>query len=78
MPRPNTGRKRRSIGLYITDEEEKWMKIKTRDLKAKYGYSRNEVLRVILTQLLDDEHLIDLVQIKGGLRNKNIKCNRSK
>jgi len=78
MARPPSDRERYSIGIYFTPEEIKLMKFKTRDLKAKYGYSRNEVLRAVLVHLLDDEHLISLAQKKGGLRNKNIKYKRRK
>ena len=78
MARPVSDKQRYSIGIYFTPEEIKLMKVKTRALKAKYGYSRNDVLRAVLVSLLDDEHLINLAQKKGGLRNKNIKYNRSK
>ncbi|UCM99189.1 hypothetical protein LCX93_06495 [Sulfurimonas sp. SWIR-19] len=78
MARPPSDKKRYSIGIFFTPEEIKLMKIKTRDLKAKYGYSRNDILRAVLVHLLDDEHLINLAQRKGGLRNKNISYRRHK
>ena len=71
--RPKSERYRYSIGMYLDDDEIRVMKLQTKELKRKFRYSRNDVLRIVITKLLSDDEFINLVQIKGGLKEKKIK-----
>ena len=71
--KPKTDRYRYSIGMYLDPEEIRIMKLQTKELKRKFRYSRNDVLRVVLTKLLSDDDFIELVQVKGGLKEKKLK-----
>ena len=73
MKPTSNNRTRYSIGMYMDPEEIRLMKLHTKELKRKFRYSRNDVLRTVLTKLLSDEDFIKLVQIKGGLKEKKLK-----
>ena len=62
------GYKRHSIGIVINDEEANTMKKQLRILKSKTDYTRNDVLKIVLTKLLGSDEFIEFCEIKGGLR----------
>ena len=69
---------RHSIGMHINDEELRVMKAQLKELKRKFGYSRNDVLKVVCMNLLSDDEFIEFVQVKGGLKVKEVKSRRQK
>lgn len=69
-------KKRHSIGVHIDDYEMEILTLQRKELKRKHGYSRNEVLKVILMKLLSDDEFIEFVQVKGGLKVKEIKSRK--
>ncbi len=61
-----------AIGVQVTEEEKKRAKRKTLDLKKKYGVTRNEVLKMIIVDFLDDKDIIEILKLKGKLKTKVI------
>lgn len=71
--KPKTNKIRYSVGMYLDPDEIRLMKLHTKELKRKFRYSRNDVLRVVVTKLLSDDDFIKFVQVKGGLKQKELK-----
>ena len=61
------GYKRHSIGIVINDEEASMMKDQLKILKTKTDYTRNDVLKIVLTKFLSSDEFIKYCEIKGGL-----------
>ncbi|MDD2567589.1 MAG: hypothetical protein PHS10_06350 [Thiovulaceae bacterium] len=60
-------KKRHSIGMWVDENEMAHMREKTASLKDKYGYSRNQILKVVCMDLLDDEDFIKMCEKKRKL-----------
>lgn len=62
-----SNKKRHSIGMWVDEKEMEHMRDKVASLKHKYGYSRNQILKVVCMDLLDDEDFIRMCEKKGEL-----------
>ena len=60
-------KKRHSIGMHITDNELKVMRMQLKELNRKTKYSRNDILKVVCMNLLSDDEFIEYLENKGGL-----------
>lgn len=60
-------KKRHSIGMWVDENEMANMRDKVASLKDKYGYSRNQILKIVCMDLLDDEEFIRMCEKKGEL-----------
>ena len=69
---------RYAIGIQVNDEEKERARKKTLSLKKKYGVTRNEVLKMIIVDFLDDEDIIETLITKGGLKKKPLRCRKIK
>jgi len=69
---------RYSIGIQVSDDEKRIMKLQVKELKRKFKYTRNDVIRVVALRLLSDDDFIEFIQTKGYLKVKEIKSRRRK
>lgn len=64
---------RYALGLQVTEDEERIMRLQVKELKKKHAYTRSEILRIVCVKLLSDDEFISFLQAKTGLKKKEVR-----